>query len=344
MAHLTKQAQDKGVGEIASETREDNVVSLGLTVAWVARRLGVAPATLRTWDRRYGLTPTDRSAGGHRRYTNLDLARLDLMRRYVMDGVPASEAARAALAADVSEASKELLVNLNQINEIADESAQLVNFNARAGGGQVIAIPGGTNSARGLARAANSLDTHNCTRIIETSLKEQGVIQTWNELLIPVLTNVGKRWEETGEGVDVEHLLTELISTQMKRTADRLRAPVNARPVLLTCAPYELHTLPLYTLSAALSERNIGARVLGARTPIDAVGAAIKKIAPSVVLMWSQMDASNSVEDLRTLLDLRPAPLILLAGPGWPERMPFGLKRTQDLNSTVCAIGEAVRI
>ncbi|MEY3734595.1 MAG: hypothetical protein RL347_1954, partial [Actinomycetota bacterium] len=30
----------------------------GLTVAAVARRLGVAPATLRTWDRRYGLGPS----------------------------------------------------------------------------------------------------------------------------------------------------------------------------------------------------------------------------------------------------------------------------------------------
>ena len=39
-----------------------------LTVAAVARRLGVAPATLRTWDRRYGLGPSSHEAGEHRRY------------------------------------------------------------------------------------------------------------------------------------------------------------------------------------------------------------------------------------------------------------------------------------
>jgi DNA-binding transcriptional MerR regulator len=45
----------------------------GLSVAAVARRLGVAPATLRTWDRRYGLGPSQHSAGAHRRYSPADV-------------------------------------------------------------------------------------------------------------------------------------------------------------------------------------------------------------------------------------------------------------------------------
>ncbi|HZB48699.1 MAG TPA: MerR family transcriptional regulator, partial [Mycobacteriales bacterium] len=68
-----------------------------LTVAAVARRLGVAPATLRTWDRRYGLGPTLHAAGAHRRYSPADIARLEAMRRLVLDGVPPAEAARIAL-------------------------------------------------------------------------------------------------------------------------------------------------------------------------------------------------------------------------------------------------------
>ena len=53
----------------------------GVTVAEVAHRLGVAPATLRTWDRRYGLGPSDHEAGEHRRYTEEDLARLSVDRK-----------------------------------------------------------------------------------------------------------------------------------------------------------------------------------------------------------------------------------------------------------------------
>lgn len=66
-------------------------------MAAVARRLGVAPATLRTWDRRYGLGPSEHTAGSHRRYSAADVERLLVMRRLTIDGIAPGDAARAAL-------------------------------------------------------------------------------------------------------------------------------------------------------------------------------------------------------------------------------------------------------
>ena len=83
-------------------------ISEALTVAAVARRLGVAPATLRTWDRRYGLGPSEHSSGEHRRYNLNDLARLTLMRKLVISGVSPAEAAQRALAFE-GETSPELI-------------------------------------------------------------------------------------------------------------------------------------------------------------------------------------------------------------------------------------------
>ncbi|SDF36716.1 MerR HTH family regulatory protein [Lentzea fradiae] len=60
----------------------------------VARMLGIAPTTLRTWDRRYGLGPSTRQEGKHRRYNDDDLARLRRMVELTGSGVaPASAAA-----------------------------------------------------------------------------------------------------------------------------------------------------------------------------------------------------------------------------------------------------------
>src|SRR3954463_15290219 len=70
-----------------------------LTVSGAARRLGIAPATLRTWDRRYGIGPTDHTPGRHRRYSPDDLARLDLMHRALIRGASPADAAAHALTA-----------------------------------------------------------------------------------------------------------------------------------------------------------------------------------------------------------------------------------------------------
>ena len=67
-----------------------------LTVAAVARRIGVAPATLRTWDRRYGLGPSEHIEGEHRRYCPSDLAKLTMMRRLIVAGVAPADAAEQA--------------------------------------------------------------------------------------------------------------------------------------------------------------------------------------------------------------------------------------------------------
>ncbi|WP_185034123.1 MerR family transcriptional regulator [Actinomadura coerulea] len=61
---------------------------LGPEPLGVARRPGVAPSTLRTWDRRYGVGPTGGGPGGHRRYTQADVVRLETMQQMISAGAP----------------------------------------------------------------------------------------------------------------------------------------------------------------------------------------------------------------------------------------------------------------
>src|SRR3954454_12802475 len=74
--------------------RSGRVADEALTAGAVARRLGVAVTTLRSWHQRYGLGPSRHAPGRHRRYTGEDLARLEVMRRLTADGLPPAEAAR----------------------------------------------------------------------------------------------------------------------------------------------------------------------------------------------------------------------------------------------------------
>src|SRR4028118_2240970 len=84
----------------SSAADEDQAQDLLWGVGAVSSMLGIATPTLRTWDRRYQLGPSQRTAGGPRPYRPVDIARVDLMSQLVDQGVPAQQAATVALNSD----------------------------------------------------------------------------------------------------------------------------------------------------------------------------------------------------------------------------------------------------
>jgi DNA-binding transcriptional MerR regulator len=267
-------------------------------VSAVARRLGVAPATLRTWDLRYGLGPSSHEAGHHRRYLPDDVARLETMRRLTLDGVAPAEAAQVALSG----------------------TAPAVRSSRGGPGGRVLALPGAEDVARGLGRAAMALDSRTVTSTVRRELLEHGVLPTWEHVLAPVLIAVGERWAATGEGVEVEHLLAECIGVALREVAETAHEPLGGRPVLLACAPDEQHALPLHALAGALAERGIGARTLGPALPADALEAAVRRTGPALLFLWSQLPGTADPTVLNELPTMRPPTALLVGGPGWQGR------------------------
>jgi MerR family transcriptional regulator, light-induced transcriptional regulator len=278
----------------------------------LARRLGVAPATLRDWERRYGLGPGGRTAGGHRRYRPDDVARIEYMRRLVLDGVPPGEAARVALAA----APEPALVSPVPAPSLG-QAAHALDQAAWGAGGRSLPLPDQLPQARGLARAALALDAQAISRLLDRSLAESGVVATWEGLARPVLAAVGERYATTGSCVDVEHLLSAQLLTALAARASQLPDPVSPRIVLLACADNEQHSLPLYALAAALAERRVGTRMLGARTPPAALAEAISRIGPAAVCVWSHAPDTADPAQFDGLPRQRPPLRLLVAGPGW---------------------------
>ncbi|MEV6101204.1 MerR family transcriptional regulator [Nocardia sp. NPDC051981] len=68
----------------------------GLSVRAVAERLGLPTATLRSWNRRYGIGPRQDRPGRHRLYTETDIATLSRMVELVRAGSTPAGAAAAA--------------------------------------------------------------------------------------------------------------------------------------------------------------------------------------------------------------------------------------------------------
>ena len=263
-----------------------------LTVAALARRLGVAPATLRTWDRRYGIGPSEHCAGAHRKYSAGDVTRLTSMVRLIVAGVTPKDAAGKALELNL----KGTQNKVEKLIQKSEDQSDLISL---------------------LFKSAIKFDQGKIEKLIRKSISEKGVEATWIEVIAPLLNEVGDVWVRTGAGIDIEHFLSEVVRKLLSENLGKISSPKNARPVLLACVENELHSLALLALAAVLAEARIECIFLGARTPQSALNEVITKAAPPAIFLWAQLSENADHKYVKSMPSIRPAPRVLLGGPGW---------------------------
>jgi DNA-binding transcriptional MerR regulator len=213
-------------------------MSAGLNIAALARRTGVAPDTLRKWEQRYQILRPTRTAGGQRRYSERDVARVEWLCERLSEGYRIGEAAS--------------LLGTTDTTPTRSPHDHL--------GAMLDAVAAGEPGQVGL--------------LVDQALALHGVDATFDEILVPLLRTVGTRWQERELAVGDEHLVTEMVRSRLGHLLADAGSGGHGTAVL-ACAPGEQHELGL--MMVAIRLRRDGWRVvyLGANTPLaDAVAVA----------------------------------------------------------------------
>ncbi|HEY0719550.1 MAG TPA: MerR family transcriptional regulator [Streptosporangiaceae bacterium] len=244
----------------------------------MARHLGIAESTLRSWHRRYGIGPHGSEPGRYRRYSEADVARLRRMLELIRQGMLASDAARAVEAGEPEAVSPE--------RDVAD-----------------------------LVAAARAADPERCRVVLDNILARRGVLDAWETVCRPALVIVDADQRNDPDCMDIEHALSWAMLGALHRVPRPPIAP-GAGLVLLACVEAEHHTLPLAALAAALAGYRIPVRMLGPATPTQGLVRAVRASGPSALVLWSQRPDTAGLPVLQALMPL-PIRLFT-AGPGWP--------------------------
>jgi methanogenic corrinoid protein MtbC1 len=236
----------------------------GLPIAEVSRQLGVPMPTLRSWELRYGIPSTDRVHGRHRRYSASELHVLRLMRDEIARGK------RASLAADAVR--------------------ELVGITGPAAG-YIAAILDASERSDPMAVRAQLIEAH----------AEMGLAPCLDDVLLPAMQQVGLWWQTGRCTVEDEHLTTEAARAWLETLTSSAPTPVRLPPIVLACGPTDLHTIGLEALCVLLRYDRWSCRLLGARTSVPALGAAVQAAGADAVVIVSHLSSgrARAVESMR---------------------------------------------
>ncbi|HEY1675059.1 MAG TPA: MerR family transcriptional regulator [Streptosporangiaceae bacterium] len=265
------------------------------TAGQVARHLGIAESTLRSWHRRYGIGPHGSEPGRYRRYSEADVARLQRMQDLINLGMLASEAAQAVQAGEGEAVSAD--------RDVAD-----------------------------LVAAARAADSERCRVVLDSVLARRGVVEAWESVCRPALVLVDADQQDDPDCIDIEHALSWAMLGALHRAP---RPPIlpGTPLVLLACVEAEHHTLPLAALAAALGANRIPIRMLGAATPTQSLVRAVRETAPAALVLWSQRPGPAGPHILQVLSPYPPR--LFTAGPGWTLDGPVGVAHLASLTQAL---------
>jgi len=245
------------------------------TIKHAAELTGVPVATLRAWERRYGVVSPRRTAGGYRLYDDDAVDRLRAMR----DLVGAGWAPRQA----------------------ADEVAQRAAGAAAAGRADVPAPPAGIGAAPAteegpvpaaagggaddLVAACRTLDPLRVAAVLDERFARSSFEAVVDDWLMPALSAVGHAWERGEVSTAAEHLVAHAVLRRLAAAFEAAGAATRGPRVLIGLPPGGRHELGSLAFAVAARRAGLAVTYVGADLPQASWLDAVAQVRPEAIVL-----------------------------------------------------------
>lgn len=259
----------------------------------VVQATGISPSTLRAWERRYNMCRPQRSESGYRLYAERDIAIIRWLKSQVDAGMSISQAV-----------------------------SWLEKMAAEAGGVEHVILPGSTAMAparevitpthRGHVRDFASLQAELLCALLEydEGAAEQVMAEAFalypverigENLILPVLIEIGERWHQGKVSVAAEHFATNYLLQRLAALLRSLPNGSNGPLVWVGCAPSELHEGGALLLGIYLRRAGYRVHYLGQSLPAEGLAAEVDRRQPAMILLSASTEPA--AEELAKLTE-----------------------------------------
>ncbi|UCC52745.1 MAG: MerR family transcriptional regulator, partial [Anaerolineaceae bacterium] len=239
----------------------------------VVAQTGLNPATIRAWERRYGLPKPDRTRGGHRQYSQRDVDTLNWLIARQDEGMSISHAV---------EMWQSLLDK--QQDPLQREQAEATAI-AR------VQLSGKQIDELRLAwiSACLAFDQDTAEQIIARAFALFPPEVVCFELLQEALVEIGEGWHRGQITVQQEHFTSALSEQRLEMLIAAEPPPTRSERIIVFAAPGEFHIFGPLLLAYLLRRQGWDVIYLGADVPIADLDLTIDQLQPQLVIVSAQL-------------------------------------------------------
>ena len=226
----------------------------------ISTACGVMPHTIRTWEKRYQVFTPERSEGGHRLYSEVDLAKAKLIVALIEQGHTISSLARHSL----QDLRSLLVVNKGEDSESGKmftsvETKRLVQHLANFNIDMV---------ASGMQHLRLSI----------------GIKEFIFKIVLPVMQEIEKLYLKGMYSVTQEHIISTIVGDQLHQINLSNQGP-NPDRIALATPEGNLHELPILIAEIICHVNRFSTNYLGASHPAECLSEAVNALKCKIIVM-----------------------------------------------------------
>lgn len=256
----------------------------------VSEKTGIAPVTLRAWERRYNFPVPQRTDTGYRLYSEHDIASLNWLKLQTESGLSIGQAIK-LLNGLLDTGENPLLHQITEhtILETPHQSIEQVQ--------------------PALVKALIELDEEKANRIMRTSFSMYPLETILLEIIAPTMVEIGDRWHRDEIGVATEHFATHHCRLHLMHALEATNDIAKQGSIVAACAPHEWHELGILILTTILRLRGWNVTYLGANLSLDRLADVLVQLKPQMLLFSAtRKESAEALVPLAGVLDEMPDP------------------------------------
>lgn len=221
----------------------------------ISELTGVPTTTLRAWERRYGLLKPSRTAKGHRLYSGEDIDLVKEIVKLLKANHTISEAIR--------------VIKNPELNVVA---------NSEVNGHWAV-------YQQRMLKSIENFNEQNLDTTYNEALSIYPIDMVTEQVIIPVLTVLGERWQDRDAGIAEEHFFSAFLRNKLGARLHHESNRSRGNKILVACLPGEYHELGILLFCIAAISHGYKILYLGADMPPSQISKVVERTDVAAVLL-----------------------------------------------------------